>query len=154
MRARRNRRAIRGKCTRLDCKRSGSFTEAIGRLAQGSSVRSSPALEKAVEIKLERRSDMSDQTPKRNSGDSDSQAGEALHEDGRAHDGADGLRDSDDTRHVDGVQDGESEPNYLALGLGLLVILTLLLGTWFIVAQMSCNPLYSDAALAHSKACR
>jgi hypothetical protein len=48
----------------------------------------------------------------------------------------------------------DSEPNFVALGLGLLVVLGLLVGGWFIFSQMRCNPLYSDAALSHSKACQ
>lgn len=49
----------------------------------------------------------------------------------------------------------EQEPdNPVALGLGLLVILSFLIGSWFIINQMRCNPLYSDAGLSRSQACR
>lgn len=49
----------------------------------------------------------------------------------------------------------EEEPNNpVALGLGLLVVLVLLFGSWFIINQMHCNPLYSDAGLSRSHACR
>lgn len=48
----------------------------------------------------------------------------------------------------------DSEPNFVALGLGFLVVLGLLVSGWFIVSQMHCNPLYSDAGLSHSRACR
>ena len=48
----------------------------------------------------------------------------------------------------------DSEPNFIALGLGFLVVLALLLAGWFLVNQMRCNPLYSNAGLAHSRDCR
>jgi len=44
--------------------------------------------------------------------------------------------------------------NWLALGLGLFVVLVLLIGGWVIIGQMRCNPLFSDAGLAHSRDCR
>lgn len=56
-----------------------------------------------------------------------------------------------DGQEVDGSEEG---PNLLALGLGLLVILGLLLGTWFLVNAMRCNPMFSDAGLYHSRSCR
>lgn len=48
----------------------------------------------------------------------------------------------------------DSEPNFIALGLGFLVVLGLLIGGWFIISQMRCNPLYSNAGLSHSRACQ
>lgn len=51
--------------------------------------------------------------------------------------------------------DGEdSEPNFMALGLGFLVVLGLLIAGWLIVSEMRCNPLYSNAGLSHSRACQ
>lgn len=48
----------------------------------------------------------------------------------------------------------DSEPNFMALALGFLVVLGLLIAGWLIVSQMRCNPLYSDAGLSHSRACQ
>ena len=44
--------------------------------------------------------------------------------------------------------------NRIALGLGLFVVVVLLVGTWLVIGQMRCNPLFSDAGLAHSRDCR
>ncbi|MGO9133086.1 MAG: hypothetical protein ACLP8A_03420 [Methylovirgula sp.] len=44
--------------------------------------------------------------------------------------------------------------NPLALGLGAVVILALVIGAWFLIQSMRCNPLFSDAGLYHSRACR
>jgi hypothetical protein len=51
-------------------------------------------------------------------------------------------------------QDDEDTHNPLALGLGALVILGLVVGAWFLIQSMRCNPLFSDAGLYHSRACR
>jgi hypothetical protein len=49
----------------------------------------------------------------------------------------------------------EEEPrNLIALCLGALVVLILVLGALFIVNQTRCNPLFSDAGLSRSQACR
>lgn len=48
----------------------------------------------------------------------------------------------------------DSEPNFIALGLGFLVVLGLLIAGWLIVSQMRCNPLYSNAGLSHSRSCQ
>ncbi len=48
----------------------------------------------------------------------------------------------------------DSEPNFIALVLGFLVVLGLLIAGWWIVNQMRCNPLYSNAGLSHSRACQ
>jgi hypothetical protein len=48
----------------------------------------------------------------------------------------------------------EEAQNPLALGLALAVILALLLGSWFLINQLKCDPLYSDAGLSHSRVCR
>ena len=48
----------------------------------------------------------------------------------------------------------DSEPNFIALALGFLVVLGLLVAGWFIVSEMRCNPLYSNAGLSHSRACQ
>lgn len=70
-----------------------------------------------------------------------------------------GTRKSDDKTTRDPApqpeNDGEdSEPNFIALALGFLVVLGLLVAGWFIVSEMRCNPLYSNAGLSHSRACQ
>lgn len=50
--------------------------------------------------------------------------------------------------------DREETHNPLALGLGLLVVVILFVGTWFVVNALTCDPLFSDAGLSHSRACR
>ncbi len=65
--------------------------------------------------------------------------------------------DRDEARETRAEQERhiEEEPNSpLALCLGLLVVLMLLFGSWFIINQMRCNPLFSDAGLSRSHACR
>ncbi|MGA3303235.1 MAG: hypothetical protein ABSC72_08110 [Methylovirgula sp.] len=44
--------------------------------------------------------------------------------------------------------------NPLAMGLGLLVVLALLLGTRFVINGIKCDPLFSDAGLSHLRACQ
>jgi hypothetical protein len=47
----------------------------------------------------------------------------------------------------------EEEPtNSVALGLAFLVVLILILGGWFIVNQVRCDPLFSD--VARTQVCR
>lgn len=56
-----------------------------------------------------------------------------------------------------GAKATESEEdtyNPRATWLGFLVVLVLLLGTWFVVNAIRCDPLFSDAGLSHSRACR
>ncbi len=50
--------------------------------------------------------------------------------------------------------DAEETHNPLATWLGFLVVVVLLLGTWFVINQIKCDPLFSDAGLSHSRACR
>jgi hypothetical protein len=56
------------------------------------------------------------------------------------------------SRREDPAQDDTG--NRIALGLGFFVVLVLLIGTWIVIGQMRCNPLFSDAGLAHSRDCR
>jgi len=84
---------------------------------------------------------MSDDAPERHIADGAVQSGRAALE-------------TETTSQSRSEDSDDSEPNFVALGLGLLVVLGLLVGGWFIVSQMRCNPLYSDAALSHSKACQ
>jgi hypothetical protein len=49
----------------------------------------------------------------------------------------------------------EDEPFHpLALCLGILMVLLLVLGAWFIFKGARCNPLYSDSGLFRSQSCR
>jgi hypothetical protein len=50
--------------------------------------------------------------------------------------------------------EAEEAHNPLATWLGFLVVVALLLGTWFVINQINCDPLFSDAGLSHSRACR
>lgn len=55
---------------------------------------------------------------------------------------------------LDAENDVEEGDNPLALVLGALVILALVVGAWFLIDSMKCNPLFSDAGLYRSQACR
>jgi hypothetical protein len=49
----------------------------------------------------------------------------------------------------------EDEPFHpLAILLGVLMVLLLVIGAWFIFKQARCNPLYSDSGLFRSQSCR
>jgi hypothetical protein len=51
----------------------------------------------------------------------------------------------------DDTNDGH---NPWAVAAGTVVILGLLIGTWLLINSMKCNPMFSDAGLYHSRACR
>ncbi len=68
-------------------------------------------------------------------------------------DGKETPRASDVNADAEG-SDAEETHNPLVTALGFLVVLVLLLGTWFVVSKIQCDPLYSDAGLSHSRACR
>ncbi len=42
----------------------------------------------------------------------------------------------------------------VAVWVGLIVVLLLALGGWFLIDAMQCDPFYSDSGLARSRACR
>lgn len=44
--------------------------------------------------------------------------------------------------------------NPWAVALGAAVVLGLVIGAWLLIDSMKCNPLFSDAGLYHSRACR
>jgi hypothetical protein len=49
----------------------------------------------------------------------------------------------------------EDEPFHpLAIFLGVLMVLFLVFGAWFIFKQARCDPLYSDSGLFRSQSCR
>jgi hypothetical protein len=52
------------------------------------------------------------------------------------------------------TDDAEDGHNPWAVALGAAVILGLLIGTWLLIDSMKCNPMFSDAGLYHSRACR
>jgi uncharacterized membrane protein len=44
--------------------------------------------------------------------------------------------------------------NPVAFWVGLVVLLVLLVGGWFLLDAMRCDPFYSDIGLSRSRACR
>jgi hypothetical protein len=52
------------------------------------------------------------------------------------------------------TDDEDDGHNPWAVLLGAAVILGLLIGTWLLIDAMKCNPMFSDAGLSHSRACR
>ncbi|HTJ03311.1 MAG TPA: hypothetical protein VL492_11010 [Methylovirgula sp.] len=51
----------------------------------------------------------------------------------------------------DDTNDGH---NPWAVVAGAAVVLGLLVGTWLLIDSTKCNPMFSDAGLYHSRACR
>lgn len=50
--------------------------------------------------------------------------------------------------------DEDEGHNPLAVALGAAVILALVICAWLLIDSMKCNPMFSDAGLYHSRACR
>lgn len=58
--------------------------------------------------------------------------------------------------HADREADFEEDEPFhpLAICLGILMVLLLVLGAWFLFEGARCNPLYSDSGLFRLQSCR